>query len=222
MLEPATDTLTGADPLPAVAAGGNANCRVTLPSAMENGATDEDLMLRYAADDAAAFDRLYERHRGGVYRYLLRQLHDRVLAEELFQDVWLNLVKARSRYSVRARFATYLYTLAHHRLIDHYRRSGRTVPIAALGEDDDPPEAEIADDERHGPERQVLSQEQGARLVALVERLPAPQCEVFLLREEGGLSVDEIAAATGVSREAAKSRLRYAYAKLQRGLRAYR
>lgn len=222
MLESATDTLAGADPLPSVAAGENANWRVTLPAAMENGATDEDLMLRYAAGDAAAFDRLYERHRGGVYRYLLRQLRDRALAEELFQDVWLNLVKARSRYSVRARFATYLYTLAHHRLIDHYRRSGRAVPIAASGGDDDPPAPEIADDERHGPERQVLSQEQGARLVALVEQLPAAQREAFLLREEGGLSVDEIAATTGVGREAAKSRLRYAYARLQHGLRAYR
>ena len=222
MLEPAAEIVAGVDPLAAATVDGNAGRRVKLPAAMDPGATDEDLMLRYAAGDAAAFDCLYERHRGGVYRYLLRQLHDRALAEELFQDVWLNLIGASSRYSVRARFATYLYTLAHHRLVDHHRRSGRIVPFAASGDDDDPPEAAIADDERYGPERQVLSRELGARIVALVERLPALQREAFLLHEEGGLSVDEIAAATGVGREAAKSRLRYAYARLQNGLRAYR
>ena len=189
--------------------------RVTLPAAMDNGATDEDLMLRYAAGEAAAFDCLYQRHRGGVYRYLLRQIHDRATAEELFQDVWLSLIGARDRYRVEARFATYLYTMARHRLIDHYRRSGRMLSLDVLGRGGQEPdealhEVEIADDDCRGPERQVLSQQQGARLVELVETLPALQREAFLLREEGGLSVDEIATATGVGREAAKSRLRYA------------
>lgn len=214
---------------PQVNMGETRHARVTLPAAMDNGATDEDLMLRYAAGEATAFDCLYQRHRGGVYRYLLRQLRDRATAEELFQDVWLSLIRARDRYRVEARFATYLYTMAHHRLIDHYRRSGRMLSLDVLGRgghDHEPdealPEVEIADDDCRGPERQVLSQQQGARLVALVDKLPAAQREAFLLREEGGLSVDEIAMATGVGREAAKSRLRYAYARLQRGLRDYR
>jgi len=81
--------------------------------------SDEDLMLAYAAGDAAAFDVLYARHKGGVYRYLLRQCHHSGVADELFQDVWMNLIRARASYVASARFTTYVYKLAHNRLIDH-------------------------------------------------------------------------------------------------------
>src|SRR5437588_12187066 len=87
--------------------------------------TDEELMLAYAAGDAAAFDALYARHKGHVYRYLLRQCRQGVAVDELFQDVWMNLIRARGSYTPSAKFATYLYRLAHNRLIDHYRASGR-------------------------------------------------------------------------------------------------
>ena len=87
--------------------------------------SDEDLMLAYAAGDAAAFDPLYARHKGGVYRYLLRQCRQGGVADELFQDVWMNLIRARASYEPTAKFATWLYRLAHNRLIDHYRASGR-------------------------------------------------------------------------------------------------
>ena len=63
---------------------------------------DEDLMLAYAADDAAAFDALYARHKGGVYRYLLRQCAHAGVADELFQDVWMNVHPCRARRMCRA------------------------------------------------------------------------------------------------------------------------
>src|SRR2546429_3296055 len=86
--------------------------------------SDEDLMLAYAAGDAAAFDALYARHKGGVYRYLLRQCRQGVAVDELFQDVWMNLIRARRSYTPSAEFATYLYPLAHNRVIDHYPAGG--------------------------------------------------------------------------------------------------
>lgn len=86
---------------------------------------DETLMLRYRDGEVAAFAPLYARHKGALYRYLLRQCGQPALAEELFQDVWLKLIAARAGYTVQARFATYLYRLAHNRLIDHYRASRR-------------------------------------------------------------------------------------------------
>ena len=79
-------------------------------------------MLCYRDGDAGAFDALYARHKGGLYRYLLRQCREPAAAEELFQDVWMNLIRARARYTVQAKFTTYLYRLAHNRLIDHYRK----------------------------------------------------------------------------------------------------
>lgn len=173
-------------------------------------------MLRYRDGDAGAFEVLYRRHRGGLYRYLLRLCGRPAAAEEMFQDVWLNLIRARSRYTVEARFATYLYRLAHNRLIDHYRRELKGVPLSF---EDDCPVLESAPAARGDePEARLAGKQAVARLAALLEALPEAQREAFLLHEEADMSVDEIAAATGVNRETAKSRLRYALDKLQRGM----
>lgn len=180
---------------------------------MDADADDETLMLSYRDGDPRAFEALYARHKGPLYRYLLRQCGAAAVAEELFQDVWLKLIKARSRYTVQARFATWLYTLAHHRLIDHYRARSRGLPVSYLD-----PEADCPPDPGPAPEELVDRRRRAERLLELLAALPEAQREAFLLREEGGLSVDEIAAATGVARETAKSRLRYAVARLRRGL----
>jgi RNA polymerase sigma-70 factor (ECF subfamily) len=195
-----------------------ADARAYTPALMEAQDTDEALMLRYAQGDTAAFDALYTRHRGGVFRYLLRQLHnDRALAEELFQDLWMNLVGARSRYKVEAKFTTWLYTMAHNRVIDHFRRR-RPLEVVSLhaDEDDDPPVVPAPATAQ--PERAAEARQQARRLLVLVEALPPAQREAFLLHQEGGLSVEEIAAITGSEREAIKSRLRYAMDKLKRGM----
>lgn len=183
--------------------------------------TDEELMLHYRDGDAGAFDVLYTRHKGGLYRYLLRQCRNAAVAEELFQDVWMNLIRARAGYTVQARFTTYLYRLAHNRLIDHYRRNGHATVVSFEREDGeavaDPP------DERERPQDEVLdASRQAGRLMGLIAELPEPQREAFLLQLEGGMSVEEIAQATGVTRETAKSRLRYAMSKLRRGMLGWR
>ena len=183
--------------------------------------SDEELMLHYRDGDAAAFDALYARHKGGVYRYLLRQCRDAAAAEEMFQDVWMNLIRARVGYTVQARFATYLYRLAHNRLIDHYRKSRPGAMVSLDAEDGeapvDPP------DERERPQDEALdARRQAARLMELIAALPEAQREAFLLQQEGGMSVEEIAQATGVTRETAKSRLRYAMSKLRRGMLGWR
>ena len=191
-----------------------------LPPAPAAG-SDEALMLAYAGGDAVAFEMLYERHKGGVYRYFVRSLRESGLADELFQDVWANLIKARATYTVEAKFSTWLYRLAHNRLIDHYRRAQvvRFVPIE--GEEDEP-EAELwpASDEP-GPEAQVASRQAAAQMRRLVEGLPPAQREAFLLQVEGGLSLEAIAEATGTGRETVKSRLRYAFDKLRAGMKDY-
>src|SRR3970040_676632 len=97
--------------------------------------TDEELMLLYRDGEAGAFDALYARHKGGVYRYLLRQCRDAAAAEELFQDVWMNLIRARAGYTVQAKFTTYLYRLAHNRLIDLYRRNAHATATSFEDED---------------------------------------------------------------------------------------
>jgi RNA polymerase sigma-70 factor (ECF subfamily) len=185
---------------------------------MRPGTTDEELMLAYGAGDAEAFDLLYMRHKGGVYRYLRRQTGNASLADEFFQDVWLRLIDARARYQPQARFTTWLYTIAHNRLMDHFRATRRT-PVASHDDPDEDPLAGVPSDDPP-PEDVLARKQEAARLLAAIDALPAEQREAFLLQQEGDLSVEEIATATGVTRETAKSRLRYATAKLRQRLRA--
>lgn len=184
-----------------------------------NEATDEELMQRYRDGDARAFETLYVRHRGPVYRYILRQCGVAAQAEELFQDIWMNLIKARSRYEPRARFTTWLYTLAHNRLVDHYRRQAAGVPISYDDDPDEPLIEQVADSEVRQPDNEFERRRQAQQLLGLLAQLPEAQREAFLLREEGGLSLEEIAQATGVNMETAKSRLRYALARLRQGMK---
>jgi RNA polymerase sigma-70 factor (ECF subfamily) len=188
---------------------------------MNEETSDEALMLRYQSGDAAAFDALYARHRGGLYRFILRQGRLGDHAEELFQDVWMNLIKARATYRVEAQFRTWLYTLARNRVLDFFRSDGRAGAVMReAGADEDL--ENVAGSRVAEPGVRAESREQGEAVVRLLQALPAPQREAFLLYQEGGLSVEDIAAATGVSFEAAKSRLRYAVAKLREGLQDYR
>ena len=163
-------------------------------------------MAAYRGGDARAFETLYARHRTRLFRFVLRSVKARAVAEELYQEIWMRVIEARASYAPKARFTTWLYTIAHNRLVDHWRKRGLT--LLAL-EDDEVPAA-TPDPAHHAEARESL-----ARFAAALEALPALQREAFLLHEESGLSIGEIAAATGANEEAAKSRLRYAMAKLK-------
>ena len=168
-------------------------------------APDEELMLAYGGGDAAAFEILYRRHRTGLFRFVLRSVKTRAIAEELYQEVWIRAIEARARYAPKARFITWLYTIAHNLLVDHWRRTG--LQLVALDEE--------VSSNTPDPARQLEGRQALQRFAAALEALPAAQREAFLLHEEGGLTVAEIASATGTNEEAAKSRLRYAMAKLK-------
>ena len=188
----------------------------TLRSEMSKAVSDETLMLRYRDGDAEAFAVLYERQKGPLYRYMLRHCGVAAVAEELFQEVWLNIVRTREQYVVQAKFSTYLYRVAHNRLVDFYRRQSTT---SSAWEDGAGPAVEdVPLGSAEEPENQVHTRAQVGRLMELIRTLPDVQREAFLLREEAGMSIEEIAEATGVERETAKSRLRYALNRLRRGL----
>lgn len=177
--------------------------------------SDETLMLAYAAGDAAAFGQLYARHRTRLYRYLLRHLRDNALADEFFQDVWQRVVSARAGWTPDAGFSTWLYTIAHHRLGDHWR-SLKHRP--ATPGDADERLARVADPDT--PERVLSDFERRRQLQLALDDLPEEQREVLLLRLEQELTLEEIGSITGVGRETVKSRLRYAMDKLRARLPA--
>ena len=184
--------------------------------AMMEGTCDEDLMLSYQQGNTAAFEVLYERHKGGLYRYLLAKCYRQEIAEELFQDVWMKLIAARDRYEISAKFTTYLYRLAHNHFIDYYRKT--RTDVFQNNDPDEDVEQLMANGQKQADE-QLEIQRQTEMLSQLVDCLPDEQREAFMLKEEAGLTVAEIAEVTGVSAEAAKSRLRYAVKKLRAGLK---
>ena len=196
-----------------------------VPAALEP--TDDALMTAYAGGDAAAFEQLYARHRTGLYRFVRRLLGSALAAQtdEVFQDTWLRVVQSRARWSPQgATFRTWLYTLAHHRVIDLLRRSGREVALDAFDDERGEPWQPAAPAWQHGPppasaatpsEDLAFWRRAGERLLQCLEQLPLPQRSAFLLHHDDGLALDEVAKALEVGFETAKTRLRYARSKLR-------
>lgn len=177
---------------------------------MDAERSDEALMLAYAAGEAEAFEPLYARHRGPLFRFILRQVRVQATAEELFQDVWQKVVTARDRYRPEAKFSTWLYQIATNRLTDHWRAATHR-PMAS---EDDMARLEREADPTT-PEHTLSVFEERRRLQRALESLPPDQREVVVLRLEQELSLEAIGEITGVGRETVKSRLRYAMDKLR-------
>ena len=178
---------------------------------------DAALMLRYRDGNTAAFAALYQRHKGPLYRYLLRHVRNAGAAADLFQEVWSRVIATRSRYEPRAKFVTFLFHIAHNCAMDFFR-SNAAARDSSFGDEDDARlhNAEAPENER--PDRVAEFDEQRSALLAAVYALPREQRETFLLHEETGLTLDEIARVTDVPIETAKSRLRYAVRKLKNSL----
>jgi RNA polymerase sigma-70 factor (ECF subfamily) len=204
--------------------------------AMAGANDDAQLMIRYAGGDVAAFETLYARYKGSLYRYFFRQCGNPDTADELFQDVWLRVIKARERDEPKSRFTTYIYQIAHSCLVDHFRKAGRSFtsgtgePTAdaipsPVAEETDPAFASARwslvdweqgpEDSSSGPEGASSVEQRAARLGSVLDGLPVEQREAFLLQEDAGLGLADIAAVTGSNAETVKSRLRYAVKKLR-------
>jgi RNA polymerase sigma-70 factor, ECF subfamily len=172
--------------------------------------SDERLMTDFRTGDTAAFDNLYIRHRGPLFRYIQRQCSNHAVAEELYQDVWMRVIRARDQWQPGTGFQPWLYRIAHNRIIDHWR-AGRER------------HAQIDDDEAipldgPWPDAMLLIRECVERLFQLLSGLSETQRSAFLLKEEAGLSLEQIADVTGTGFETVKSRLRYALRRLRTGL----
>lgn len=167
-------------------------------------------MCRFRDGDTAAFETLYANHRGPLYRYFVRQVA-RSAVDDLFQDVWFRVIKSKARYKPDAPFGAFLYRIAHNILVDHYRRIGRAPELT-------PEESLELPDPLAGPERALTQHELKTALTSALDDLPAAQREAFLLHEEGGLTLEQIAKVVGTGRETIKSRLRYALNRLRQKL----
>jgi RNA polymerase sigma-70 factor (ECF subfamily) len=187
----------------------------------QRGESDEALMTRYARGDAAAFEELYRRHEMRVWRYLERNVRNAASADELMQEVWFAVARDAPRYQPTARFTTWLFTIAHHRMIDAIRTRHQPVSLESLGYEAEPVVEQLTAAASAGPLAAAIATDQAVALNRAVLQLPGEQREAFLLHIEGELSLEEIAAVTGCGFETAKSRLRYARTKLRELLQEY-
>ncbi|MFC1739961.1 sigma-70 family RNA polymerase sigma factor [Pseudomonadota bacterium] len=171
--------------------------------------SDEYLMTAFAGGSMEAFERLYARHRGALYRYVLRKVGDPSTANDLYQGAWEKVIRARGKYRRDAPFRAWLYRITYNHVMDFYRRAR--------------PEAQVQPDELEstvpGPDQQTEKEARAMSLKNAILKLPPEQKDVLLLKLESGLSIEEIAAVSGIKRETAKSRLRYAVGKLKKSLK---
>jgi RNA polymerase sigma-70 factor, ECF subfamily len=188
---------------------------------------DEDLMSRYAAGEVAAFEELLRRHERAVFNFIARFLGDRAAAEDLVQEVFLRVIKVAPRYKKKAKFRTWLFTIARNASIDRARRLTRRSEVSlnrSVSNDDDGATFldQLSDADAVDSAGKTVRAEFRARLQAALDELPDAQREVFAMREFGGLKFREIAEALGESENTIKSRMRYALEALRGHLADYR
>jgi len=210
----------------------------TPASTVENGATgpaqpaaavtsadgeDEQLMRAYKEGDVQAFHRLVERHEGPLYRFCLRALGDKEQAADAAQEVFMRIVRNAAKWERKAKFTTWMYTIARNYCIDEARKARfrKTDSLnETIGQDDDGGTEKLDRVEYEGPDSARLTDSHRIRAVvddALAE-LPEEQRQVFCLREYGGLAFKDIAETVGVGENTVKSRMRYALAALRKAL----
>ena len=182
--------------------------RAKAQSSASEDASDDALMSRFAAGSYPAFEALYHRHRDAVYRYFLRAA-DAANAADGHQETWTRIIANRGKYRPQGRFRAYLFRVAHNVLMDQFRHGQRETSTEVEAAADSSPEAEAS------------ALQTATRLNALIGALPGPQREAIAMRKEAELTIREIAEVTGATEEGVKSRLRYAMAKLKRGMRGY-
>lgn len=176
---------------------------------MTDPRADDDLMLAFAAGAPDAFEALHERYRKPLYRYLYHAVGDRAAADDLYQDVWSRIIASRDRFRRGNGFKRWAFRIAHNRLVDHWRVLGRQPGMDAERLDG------LPGDERAAPEAVLARNQQADELRKALMQLPIEQREAFLLQQEAGLSLADIAERESVGRETIKSRLRYAVGKLR-------
>jgi len=188
-----------------------------------NEISDEALMLAYARGEGAAFEALYRRHEGSLFRFVRRVLGSALAAQtdEVFQDTWMKIIAARARFEPGcARWKTWAFAIAHNACLDQLRKSGREVVQSDLAHSDDdssPLDWLHSELGKHSPSSEDSAhwRAAGQQLIRCLDKLPHAQRAAFLMHHEDDCTLQEIAGALQIALEAAKSRLRYAMTKLR-------
>lgn len=185
--------------------------------------TDEELLDRFGAGDAAAFGTLLQRYRGPLYNFVVRTVRDVDMATDLVQDIFTRVIHRSDGFQRNAKFSTWIYAVARNLCIDHLRRmkhrrhASLDAPLSE-GNGQSTAWVERLANGQPDVERQASTSDLRARIADAVQNLPDEQREVFLLRELQQMPFADIALVVGATENTVKSRMRYALERLQEAL----
>ena len=177
--------------------------------------SDLELMLRVRSGDAGSFEMLLNRYRLPLVSYFVRMVRDRALAEDLAQEAFLRVYRARQGYRPDARFTTWLYRIATNLALNAIRdRRAGDAPALDDDEDGTPRSARLAD-ARPNAEEELMLWDRERLIREAVEELPEKQRAAVILHKYQEVDYHQISAILGVSESAVKSLLFRAYQNLR-------
>jgi RNA polymerase sigma-70 factor (ECF subfamily) len=182
------------------------------------GYPDEQLMQRIARNDTRAFDHLFQRHGRSVFSFALRMVGDASTAEDLTQECFLRVWRARDRYQPAAAFRTWLFTIARRLALDELKRREAHPTLLATemaGDDSTGALESLAAAEPASPHEIVMARDLARALDRALRALPDELREAAILRDVEGMSYEEIATVLGCPVGTVKSRLHAARRRLQ-------
>jgi RNA polymerase sigma-70 factor (ECF subfamily) len=179
---------------------------------------DEMLVTQFKSGSQKAFDELMKRYERRIFGYLLRSVRNYEDAEDLTLEVFFKAYRALDSWEPKAKFSTWLYTIASNLAIDYHRSKARQPTY--VFEDEDTIEARlVATDISSNPEKELEEKERGRIIREAVDELSSKQKAVFMLTRYEGLQIREVAEALGMAEGTVKIHLHRAMKKLQTLLR---
>lgn len=185
---------------------------------------DTELMLRVKGGDETAFAALVDKYKQPVINLLYRTLRDATEAEDLAQNVFVQVFKSADRYRVEAKFSTWLYTIARNLCLNELRRRSRhpAESLDAGSENlEDSPARQFEDRRSVAPPDQLLRDELTAKVQAALDTLPENQRTAILLYQEQDMSYEEISKVLDCSLSATKSLIHRGRETLKQKLKPY-
>jgi len=185
--------------------------------------TDEHLMSTFSSVDnmnnQRAFEVLYQRHKGPLFRFITKSINHEQDAKEVFQELWFKIINNKQQYNPQQKFTTWAYTIARRLLIDQFRKTGR---MAELAQTDDTSKKQAIEHDLKQPENEFETKQMAKELNHAITLLPHNQRQTFIMKHESGLSIKEIATITAQPLEQTKSQYRYAVKKIKLALECFR
>jgi len=177
--------------------------------------SDAQLVSNYINGDEKALSTLIYRHKQKIYSFIYSKVFDRDLAEDIFQDTFIKVIKTlkRGAYNEEGKFLPWVMRIAHNLVIDHFRKNNRMPKFDNSGEFSI---FSVLGDPALNAEKQIIKDQVESDVRKLIEELPEDQKTVLVMRMYNDMSFKEISERTGVSINTALGRMRYALINLRK------